>query len=113
MTLLAAHPSSHSVAIISNTARNQNPEFIFNHWVCFCIRHISGVIQPVEYYDSRDMARHGCEEMANLLFRYASKNYARFVASAVPVTLSPVDVDALLPLQAESFGIGGIHDFMV
>ena len=123
--LLVAHPSSHSVAIIANTARNQNVEFIFNHWVCFCIRHISGVIQPVEYYDSRVLARHGCEEMANLLFRYASQNYARFtfdgrckeLADFMTGTLMSQDVDALLPLQvpptsSDSINIGAYADIL-
>ena len=95
MMLLVAHPSSHSVAIIVNTARHQNTEFVFNHWVCFCISHVCGVIDPVKYYDSHDKVDHGCREIADLLFRYARQNYDRFAFDP-----NSQDVAALLPLQA-------------
>ena len=114
MMLLVAHPSSHSVAIIVNTARHQNQDFVFNHWVCFCISHVRGVIQPVKYYDSHDKLDHNCKQIAHLLFGYASQNFAGF-ASAAPVNLSPLDMDALLPVQvpptsSDSMSLGAYAD---
>ena len=127
MRLLAARPISHSVAMIVNTARHQVADNIFNHWVCFCIRHHSGVVQPVEIYDSLAIHDHGCEQIANLLYAYASKNFAGF-ASAAPAdndadyeaelnSMTSVMMDPTLPsssvplpFSSESIGVGGIHD---